>query len=512
MIRRDFQVIRRPSATAEVNFEGVLVERAVEQARDLAGLALRMVAEDEVRRAHVGQTIPFGPWLGGRITTSSVIEGVLDLVETIVRMRLDPAYDPTSFQTTKSIAKFMGKERTRLLRDPLHPRAQMVPVMMAAASAVDGLVGPVDAYLTYAHGGKAGRDAQVFGTHKESGAGAIGRVMGLAATGPDTIVPVTMQALVADTRDDPFAARDSRRHAAEQARAATGYEVPRTMSSHFGADLLVLSAARRLVIAAGEAGSPACADAGIKLSDLYEVGFSDWAVLGTINVGPRVVARNLNVGRPIYPGVDSKILGLAESTQMEFLAYVADNRTTPDTLQHAKLAYDFKRSRLPHHRVLHALLNGEYKLIPSLQETPREVIQLAEQSTRKTGIDAAIGAKYLTVNEGLQVLSDDGSEPVTVSALLRVDMHMQTLLWTSTANLSMPEALASAIARAELHVRSMRDRRLLSGVPQFFDDHDIHRFQASHYAQHVAIRVVMMMANIADVGTARAHQTGRGPT
>jgi hypothetical protein len=461
--------------------------------------AMGLVAEDERRRVEDGDEVPFGPWLSTR-AAGRIEDKVAGLVSTAADLRLHPDMTPSVFTTATSLAAHAGVERTRIL-DEIAPRAQLLATIAAAGFAVDGMLSPIGAYMMFADGGPAGRDAHVFGIHNVPGEAAFSRVTGVSALGYDTCVPVTAQALVAGMPQSPA---DVQRGREELGR--WGLEFADDLAGHVVQALQVVGAARGVVATA--AGSRACRDAGIDPRHLLEVGFSRWLLLGSVDIGPRR-PRSIAAGQRVHPGLDAAVIRAARDEGLRPIAHagaltVAGSLATP-TNPEILLAHG---SRIMHgDPLVHALLTGDRDALPGLRELSDAQLREVEEHARTLRIPCTIGAKYLVLPKGLLLTSAARPEPV--GALVRIGPHASTL-WTTAVDLADPRALPEVVARAELHIRSIEDHTLSRSVRTYFEDHDLHRLQAASYKAHTAMRIVTMLANLAAVGVTRAHQCSGG--
>lgn len=417
--------------------------------------------------------------------------------------------EPIAFQTARSLAARVPIDRAHVLDAVMHARAQLLPAITAAAFAVDGMLGPVAAHLIFEHSTKAGRNANVFGIEKQDGHAAIGRVIGLASLGPDTNVPTSTHALIVDTRDDPtVTGADAGRIA--NGRAAMdkcGLWLPESFAGHVDQALEIHNLAREVVLRASRLGSRACVDLRINPADLLEVGFSPWVLLGRVTVGPPTDRARATAGRSVAPGLDPAVLRVVADRGMRPLAIAADSLTPLDPLL-CGVVYERPEESLVGQPLVDALLTGDRSRVSALRELDAADIRAALKAAARDQIPFSPTAKYFVASEGLR-LTGDGT-PVKVSVLVRVDSS-RAIAWTTTLDLADGEALSDAVARAELHVRTMQTSTL-DGDQQFCKEHRLQEFQASTYAPHVAMRVVLMLANLAAVGVARRRDVGRGRT
>jgi hypothetical protein len=473
----------------------------VQQADELVRFAMGLLAEDERRRIDQGDEVAFGPWLSGR-SASRVEDKVARLVTEAADIRLRPDLTASAFTTTKSFAALAGLERTRLFAD-IAPRAQLLATIMAAGFAVDGMLAPVGAYLMYADGGQSGRDAHAYGIHNPEGEAAFSRVIGLAAIGHDTCVPVTAHALVAGMPQGP---RDIMR--GREAMGEWGLELPSDLGDHVAQALRVVNAARDVVEAASD-GSRTCGHARIRPADLLEAGLSRWILLGAVHIGPRR-GGSVAAGQRIHPGLDAAVMHAAMAEGFRAVAHAADLTVSGQAVDvpHPEIMYAADGRILHGSGVLSALLEGDRDALPALRELSNAQLRAAEEHSRTLQIPCTIGARYLVLPRGVLLT---GRAATPVGAIVRVGPHASTM-WTTTVDLGEPGALAEVVARAELHVRSIEEHTLNRGVKTYFRDHELHRLQAESYRTHTAMRIVTMLANLAAVGVARAHQTGTGPT
>jgi hypothetical protein len=370
------------------------------------------------------------------------------------------------------------------------------------------MVGPVAAHLFYVHKAAAGRGANVFGVHKEPGRGSLARVAGLAAVGPDTLVPTNAHALVVGTRDDPALADDERLARGRSAMERCGLMLPASLAEHLDQALQVQQAAREVALLATRYGSRACAADRINPGGLVVAGFSPWLLMGHVETGMSPSTDTTATSMTIAPGLEAAMLQTARRRAMRPLAIVADTATALDAAR-CPIRYVGPGRQLVGAQLVHALLQADQDALGALRELDRTDVQDANRVALRDSIPFTSTARYFVISKDLALVG--GDSPLPVSALVRVDLA-RTIVWTTTLNLSDADALAETMSRAELHVRTMESPALGDGVSRFFKDHAVQRHQASTYPKHVAMRIVLMLANLAVVGAARSREVGRGPT
>jgi hypothetical protein len=506
VLKRDFQVVRRRSSTSKIALGIAAAEEASDPIGELVGLVLLMIAEDEARRIDSEDDVPFGLWLAAP-GAGLAFERIPKLVEAAAQMRFGDL-GAGGFLTVKELARRIGVDRARVLEAISPARAQLMPPLLAAAFAVDGMVGPMAAHIFYVHTAKAGREASVFGVHKELGHGAVARVAGLASVGPDTLAPTSAHALTVGTRDDPAIADDERLAGGHLAMGRCGLSLPASLGEHLDQALQIHQAARELALLASRYGSPACAERRIDPRDLVAAGFSSWLLLGHVETGLPPGTDTSATAVTIAPGLDSAMLQTARQRGMHPVAVVADSAMSLDPHRCA-IRYDGPGRQLVGPQLVRALCDADQDALGALRELDRTDVQHAMDVALRDQIPFTSNARYFEISKGLALVGGDA--PLAVSALVRIDLS-RTIVWTTTLDLGDADALAATVSRAELHVRTMESPALGDGVSRFFKDHAVQKHQASTYSKHIAMRIVLMLANLAVVGAARSREIGRGPT
>jgi hypothetical protein len=477
---------------------------ARELSSSAVALALGLLAEHEALLDLLALRHIYGPkWLTAT-AGNRIAERVERLVDAALVMRLDTGFSPEYFVSAQALAQQAGVHPTRVLSDIAAP-AQLLPVLAAAGYAVDGLIGPVAAYRAYEHVAPAGRDAKLFGTHKEPGARACSRLFGLTALGPDTHIPVTCHALNLATIDDPTVSADTARLEAGRAAMETcGHRLPTSFADvvalHCG---IVGSAGHVLGHADTVNRSRSCERARVRPEDLLRAGTSRWLLLGDLEAGP-MTGTALWTPRRLWPGLDAEALLAAKRAGFAPLALAAQHSVMSqfDGSQ-AQLTYRVEGTTRGGPPLLQALLGRRVHEIPTMTELSDHHLAAAEETALAAGIPCDLDpatTKYLVVSQGLHL--SGAASPLKVSALIRVTPHRATL-WTTTAELGKPDVCSAAIALVELYVASEEKPALDLEVDRFFDDHSTHRFQSPNYASQTAMRVVTMLSSMAAIAAGR---------
>ena len=505
MQRRDFQVKHRPFSTNPLVIDTGALPDVEEITEDLMQWALDLLEEDELHAIRSGAGIE--PWLR-RPDAERIRHRLTRAVLAAAALRHDTAFDPASFSSVSAIAARAGVDRTQLLRD-IGPRAQLLPLIVAAGFSVDGFLGPFRAFSVYEDSDRAGRESNAYGVHRAPGLAPLSRMMGITGVGVDTMVPVTAQPLVTGMRDDPAltGAEPERLKLGRHAARVSGSPPPSTPGEHLAAHLRVVNGARRVVERAA-AHSPASARARILPDDVLNVGFPRWLVAPPLQVGPGTNRQRPISGRLLVPGLDPGMLRAAFEARMLALFWLASGaRASLDAAEASSLIYTPRLlTGVP---LVQALLELDAKRVPDMKEPDAAEIHFIAAHADAAGIELDPLVRYAFVPSGVQLTNTD--PPVHVGIVLRQSID-RTVAWATTARLRAPQARAEAVLAAELQIRSLERAEVSNCIRRFFHDHHVHGMQPSSPQTRMALRTVTMLANLGGVGVNRARQVGRGPT
>jgi len=372
--------------------------------------------------------------------------------------------------------------------------------------ASDGYLGFPQAYLLHELSGRPGKDSQTYGIHKQPSWGPVERRLGVAAVGPDTLLPVTGHALVTATRDDPAQSDPDRARTAVDAMERWGFTPPSSIADHSSHHLQLINDARGIVQRAVERRSPIFERFGLNPTRMLAAGFPRWLLCGRVQYGPRTSKSIATAGLIHEPGLDSALMWTAVDAGYVPVFRAGDSVSHPGPEISCLALLDSAKS-LGGADLTAALYRGDTKAIPGMRWlTKPEVDVVAEQIDRRE-LPITLGdARVALIPRGLAIM---GGKLLPVAGIVIATIVRTTLIVTPV-DIS-GDAWVDAVVMA-LVAQQVSESSTWAACPsRFQQDCAIFEEQASSYHGRNGLRLIKTMSNLVVAGVARSAQAQSGP-